>query len=51
VPGFARPELLSEINVAQPALSQGSATVVAAGHLLGYAHVSADQFEAGEESI
>jgi hypothetical protein len=50
VPGFARPELLSEINVAQPALSQGSATVVAMGHLLGYAHVSADQFEAGEES-
>jgi hypothetical protein len=42
---------VSEVNVAQPALSQGSATVVAAGHLLGYAHVSADQFEAGEESI
>jgi hypothetical protein len=42
---------VSEVNVAQPALSQGSATVVAAGHLLGDAHVSADQFEAGEESI
>jgi hypothetical protein len=50
-PGFARPELVSEINVAQPALSQGSATVVAAGYLLDDAHVSADQFEAGEEHL
>jgi hypothetical protein len=31
---------VSEINVAQPALSQGSATVKAWGHLLGYARVS-----------
>jgi DNA invertase Pin-like site-specific DNA recombinase len=31
---------VSEINVAEPALSQGSATVPAIGHLLGYARVS-----------
>jgi DNA invertase Pin-like site-specific DNA recombinase len=31
---------VSEINVAQPALSQGSATVNHMGHLLGYARVS-----------
>ena len=31
------PEPVSEINVAQPALSQGSATVPGMGHLLGYA--------------
>jgi DNA invertase Pin-like site-specific DNA recombinase len=31
---------MSEINVAQPALSQGSATVPSMGHLLGYARVS-----------
>jgi DNA invertase Pin-like site-specific DNA recombinase len=31
---------VSEINVAQPALSQGSATVIGMGHLLGYARVS-----------
>jgi Resolvase, N terminal domain len=31
---------VSEINVAQPALSQGSATVPGMGHLLGYARVS-----------
>jgi DNA invertase Pin-like site-specific DNA recombinase len=31
---------VSEINVAQPALSQGSATVSSMGHLLGYARVS-----------
>jgi hypothetical protein len=31
---------VSEINVAQPALSQGSATVSGMGHLLGYARVS-----------
>jgi hypothetical protein len=35
-----RPEPVSEINVAQPALSQGSATVSGMGHLLGYARVS-----------
>jgi hypothetical protein len=35
-----RPKLVSEINVAQPALSQGSATVSGMGHLLGYARVS-----------
>ena len=29
-----------EINVAQPVLSQGSATVIGMGHLLGYARVS-----------
>ena len=35
---------MSEINVAQPALSQGSATVSPMGQLLGYARVStADQ--------
>jgi hypothetical protein len=34
------PELVSEINVAEPALSQGSATVSGMGHLLGYARVS-----------
>ena len=31
---------MSEINVAQPALSQGSATLPHMGHLLGYARVS-----------
>jgi DNA invertase Pin-like site-specific DNA recombinase len=31
---------VSEINVAQPALSQGSATVPRMGHLLGYARVA-----------
>jgi DNA invertase Pin-like site-specific DNA recombinase len=31
---------VSEINVAQPALSQGSATLPRMGHLLGYARVS-----------
>jgi DNA invertase Pin-like site-specific DNA recombinase len=31
---------VSEINVAQPALSQGFATVPGMGHLLGYARVS-----------
>jgi predicted site-specific integrase-resolvase len=31
---------VSEINVAQPVLSQGSATVIGMGHLLGYARVS-----------
>ena len=31
---------MSEIKVAQPALSQGSATVSGMGHLLGYARVS-----------
>jgi DNA invertase Pin-like site-specific DNA recombinase len=31
---------MSTINVAQPALSQGSATVTGMGHLLGYARVS-----------
>jgi DNA invertase Pin-like site-specific DNA recombinase len=31
---------VSEINVAQPALSQGSATLRRMGHLLGYARVS-----------
>jgi hypothetical protein len=42
--GLKRPELVSEINVAQPGLSQGSATVVRMRQLLGYARVStADQ--------
>jgi DNA invertase Pin-like site-specific DNA recombinase len=31
---------VSEINIAQPGLSQGSATVISMGHLLGYARVS-----------
>jgi DNA invertase Pin-like site-specific DNA recombinase len=31
---------VSAINVAQPGLSQGSATIIAMGHLLGYARVS-----------
>ena len=31
---------MSKINVAQPALSQGSATVSGMGHLLGYTRVS-----------
>jgi DNA invertase Pin-like site-specific DNA recombinase len=35
-----RPEPVSEIYVAQPPLSQGSATVPSMGHLLGYARVS-----------
>ena len=35
-----RPEPVSEINVAQPAPSQGSATLPRMGHLLGYARVS-----------
>ena len=35
-----RPELVSEINVAQPPLSEGSATLPGMGHLLGYARVS-----------
>jgi hypothetical protein len=37
---FRCPEPVSEINVAQPPLSQGSATVSGMGHLLGYARVS-----------
>jgi hypothetical protein len=42
--GFPRPESVSRISVAQPGLSQGSATVVRMRHLLGYARVStADQ--------
>jgi hypothetical protein len=41
---FTRPEPVSRINVAQPPLSQGSATVVRMRQLLGYARVSsADQ--------
>jgi hypothetical protein len=32
-----RPELVSQINVAEPALSQGSATVSGVGQLFGYA--------------
>jgi DNA invertase Pin-like site-specific DNA recombinase len=39
-PPSRRPEPVSEINVAQPSLSQGSATVIGMGHLLGYARVS-----------
>jgi DNA invertase Pin-like site-specific DNA recombinase len=40
-----RPELVSEINVAQPALSEGCETVRGMGHLLGYARVSTtDQY-------
>jgi DNA invertase Pin-like site-specific DNA recombinase len=35
-----RPEPVAEINVAQPAPSQGSATLPRMGHLLGYARVS-----------
>jgi hypothetical protein len=35
-----RPEPVSAINVAQPAMSQGCATVIGMGHLLGYARVS-----------
>jgi hypothetical protein len=35
-----RPQPVSAINVAQPGLSQGSATVIAMGHRLGYARVS-----------
>jgi DNA invertase Pin-like site-specific DNA recombinase len=35
-----RPEPVSEINIAQPAPSQGSATLPRMGHLLGYARVS-----------
>jgi hypothetical protein len=35
-----RPEPVSEINVAQPPLSHGSATLPRMGHLLGYARVS-----------
>ena len=31
---------MSEINVAQPPLSEGSATLLRMGHLLGYARVS-----------
>jgi hypothetical protein len=31
---------VSEINVAQPTLSQGSETVRVMGHLLGYARIS-----------
>jgi hypothetical protein len=38
--GFTRPEPVSRINVAQPGLSQGSATVVRMRQLLGYARVS-----------
>ena len=37
---FRCPEPVSEINVAEPALSQGSATLPQMGHLLGYARVS-----------
>jgi Resolvase, N terminal domain len=37
---WARPEPVSENNVAQPPLSQGSATVLGMGHLLGYARIS-----------
>ena len=41
---FRCPEPVSEINVAQPALSKRSATIPSMGHLLGYARVStADQ--------
>jgi hypothetical protein len=35
-----RPELVSEINVAEPALSEGCETVSGMGHLLVYARVS-----------
>jgi hypothetical protein len=35
-----RPEPVSAINVAQPRVSQGSATVSGIGHLLGYDRVS-----------
>jgi hypothetical protein len=35
-----RPEPVSEISVAQPALSQGSVTLPRRRHLLGYARVS-----------
>jgi DNA invertase Pin-like site-specific DNA recombinase len=35
-----RPEPVSAFNVAPPTVSQGSATVVRMGHLLGYARVS-----------
>jgi hypothetical protein len=31
---------VSTINVAEPGVSQGSATVIGMGHLLGYARVS-----------
>jgi len=37
---WKRPELVSEINVAQPPLSDGCETVSGMGHLLGYARVS-----------
>jgi hypothetical protein len=36
-----RPQPVSTINVAQPPVSQRSATVMAMGHLLGYGRVSA----------
>jgi hypothetical protein len=39
-PASRRPEPVSTINVAQPGLSQGSATVSGMGHLLGYARIS-----------
>jgi hypothetical protein len=39
-PRIARPQPVSTINVPQPGLSEGSATVVGMGHLLGYARVS-----------
>jgi hypothetical protein len=41
LPGsWMRPEPVSAFNVAPPTVSQGSATVVRMGHLLGYARVS-----------
>jgi hypothetical protein len=39
-PSSGRPEPVSEINVAQPAVSWGCETVSGMGHLLGYARVS-----------
>ena len=38
---------MSEINVAQPTLSQGSATLPRMGHLLGYARVSTTDQQPG----
>jgi hypothetical protein len=39
-PPDMRPEPVSEINVAQPPVSDGCETVSGMGHLLGYARVS-----------
>ena len=39
-PASQCPDLVSEIKLAQPPLSQGSATLRRMGHLLGYAHIS-----------